>query len=358
MMQKITFLENEIKNFKTYNKFFIQKIESVDVENILKIANINESKTVNIIDKSKKFTGIKALKDATETDISFFTNPKYKNDLKNTTAGVCILQEQYKQYLPLNTIGIFVDNPHYIYTLLLIEFFQIPSFVINPMISEKANIDKTAKIGINTEVQAGAFIGKNVVIGNNCKICANAVIGDNCTIDHGCYIGSNANISYAEIGQNTVIHNGASIGQCGFGFAFDKGFSYKIPQIGIVRVGNDVEIGANTTIDRGAIEDTIIGDNTKIDNLVHIGHGVKIGKTCFFAGCTGVAGSTTIGNYVQVGGHSAINGHINISDGTLVAGNSGVIKDTIPMSKIGGYPAINLMDWERINIKLQGLIKR
>ena len=357
-MQKVVFLESEIQRFKTYNKFFVQKRESLTVGEIIKILNVGTDKCVNIVDVNKKLYSIRGLKEATTTDISFFTNPKYKEDLKSTNAGICILQEKYKQYLPLNTIGIFVDNPHFAYTLLLIEFYQVPSFIINPNISEKANIDRTAKIGINTEIQAGAFIGKNVVIGDNCKICANAVINDNCVIDHNCYIGSNANISYAIIGQNTVIHNGACIGQCGFGFAFDKGFSYKIPQIGIVRIGNDVEIGANTTIDRGAIDDTVIGDNTKLDNLIHIAHGVKIGKSCFFAACTGVAGSTKIGNYVQMGGHSGVNGHINIADGTQVAGNSGVLKDTFPMQKIGGYPAINLMDWERINIKLQNLIRK
>lgn len=357
-MQKILFLKNELANLKVYNKFFLRKKEFFTYQEILELANINIEDLITQIDKDKKFYSIRTLMDASENDISFFTNAKYKEELKNTKAGLCILEEEYKKYLPLQTIPVCVKNPHYFYTILLDLMFQVPSFIIEPGISQRANIDASAKIGENCEIQAGTFIGKNVVIGSNCKICANAVINDNCVIDNNVYLGNNTVISYAEIGQNTIIHNNTSIGQCGFGFAFEKGVIYKIPQLGIVRIGNFVEIGAGVCIDRGAATDTVIGDFTKLDNLIQIAHGVKVGKGCFLAGCCAVAGSAEVGNYVQIGGHASVLGHIKIADGTKIAGNSGVAKDTTPMMSIGGYPAINLRDWHRLNIKLHNLLKK
>lgn len=357
-MQKILFLKNEVDNLKIYNKFFLRKKDFITYQEVLQLANINIEDLITQIDKDKKFYCIRALSDANENDISFFTNLKYKEELKNTKAGLCILEEEYKKYLPLHTIPICVKNPHYFYTILLDLMFQVPSFIIEPEISKRAFISDSAKIGENCEIQAGVFIGKNVVIGSNCKICANAVINNNCIIDNSSYIGNNTVISYAEIGQNTVIHNNASIGQCGFGFSFDKGSIYKIPQLGIVRIGNFVEIGAGTCIDRGATTDTVIGDFTKLDNLIQIAHGVKIGKSCFLAGCCAIAGSTEVGNYVQVGGNSSILGHIKIADGTKIAGHSGVAKDTTTMMSIGGCPAMNIRDWHRLNIKLHNLLKK
>ena len=324
---------------------------------ILDISELSEEEKLEYkgCNFKKKLYDVKTLKEATIDDITFFINTKYKSDFLNTKAGVCILNKKLKDSIKIDNkdlVLIYVKNPHYIYTKILDALFLVPQFIINPKISKKAIIAKTAEIGQNVEIQDGVCIGENVKIGDNCKICYNAVINDNCIIDKNTFIGCSACISYAEIGQYCVIQNNASIGQCGFGFSNNNYFNYKIPQIGLVKIGNFVEIGACTCIDRGAVTDTVIGDCTKIDNLVQIAHGVRIGKGCFFAACTGVAGSTEFGDFVQVGGHSGINGHIKIGTGSMIAGHSGVVQDISPMEKVGGYPAMKLMEWERLNYRL------
>lgn len=358
-MQKILVQKNELGVTKPYNHFFLKIKESLTLKEIIDIAELPENYIQNFTkeESKKRFFDLKSLKEAKDDEISFFINTKYRDDLVNTKAGVCIIKEEYKHLLPKTTLAIVVKNPHYIYTKVLNVLFKVPQFVVNPNISKKANISKDAVIGENVEIQDGVYIGSNVKIGDGCKICANAVL-NNCIIDKNTFIGSNACVSYAEIGQDCVIQNNSSIGQCGFGFSYNDGFNYKIPQLGIVKIGNYVEIGASSCIDRGAITDTVVGDCTKIDNLVHIAHGVKIGRCCFFAGGTVVAGSVEFGNFVQVGGHSAINGHIKIGDGVTIAGHSGVAKSVAPMEKIGGYPAMKLMDWERMMLRLSKLMKK
>ncbi len=358
-MQTCLFKETSLGENIEYNRFFLKTREYLTLLDILRLNEIPQDviKEYSVKDLNKRFVDIKNLKSAGPDDISFFINPKYLEDLKNTKAGLCVLKEEYKSILPSTTLGVFVKNPHYVYTKIANFLFIVPQFVVKPGISPRANIDPSATIGDGVEIQAGACIGREACIGDGCKICANAFIGDRCIIDKNTFIGPNVSISYAEIGQHCVIQNGAAIGQCGFGFAYNNGFNYKIPQLGIVRISNFVEIGANSCVDRGAIGDTCIGDNTKIDNLVHIGHGVTIGRGCFFAGGTVVAGSVEFGNFVQVGGHSAINGHIKIGDGVIIAGHSGVAKSVEAGQKIGGAPAMNLREWERLNIFLYNLMK-
>ncbi|GMO60506.1 MAG: UDP-3-O-(3-hydroxymyristoyl)glucosamine N-acyltransferase [Rickettsiales bacterium] len=341
------------ENKSIYNQFFSRKKEFFTMEEIV---FITKSQPPKEYDWNQKIHSVSTLKKATPTDISFLTNNKYLEQLEETEAGAVFCKEDMLDKVPKNTIPLVSDNPHYAYTQLLDAMFQVPIFEISGGLARKSNIAWSAKIGKGCQIQAGAFIGKNVVIGNNCKICANAVIHDNCIIGNDTYIGSNATIQYTNIGKECVIHNGACIGQCGFGFAHDKAFNYKIPQIGKVVIGDYVEIGANTCIDRGALDDTTIGNNTKIDNLLQIAHGVKIGAGCFFAACTGIAGSAEIGNYVQIGGHSAIAGHIRIADGVIIAAHSGVI-DSIdePASIWGGAPALPHIQWKREQIMIRKL---
>jgi UDP-3-O-[3-hydroxymyristoyl] glucosamine N-acyltransferase len=261
--------------------------------------------------------------------------------------------------VPNSIIPLINSNPHYAYTICLNKLYNVPIFDRSGGFSRRANISWSAKIGRGCQIQSGVYIGKNVVIGDNCKICANAVINDNCKIGSDSYIGSNATISYTNIGKECVIHNGACIGQDGFGFAHDKMFNYKVPQIGRVIISDYVEIGANTCIDRGALDDTVIGTNTKIDNLIQIAHGVKIGAGCFFAACTGIAGSCEIGNFVQCGGHSAIAGHIKIADGVQIAAHSGVAKSIEePMSRWGGSPALPAIKWHRLHLMQEKMVNK
>lgn len=338
-----------------YRNFFTKQKEYITIGELSKLIEIQN---LNDLNPADKIYNVRTLKEATQQDISFLSNTKYIKDLENTNAGFCFVQDKIVDKVSPKTKAIIVKNPHYCYTVILNELFFIPMFAINPEISDRAYISKTAKIGKNVEIQAGAYIDDNVVIGNNCKICANAVINHNVIIGNGTYIGANSTISYAEIGNNVIIQSNVAIGQCGFGFAHNNGFNYKIPQLGIVKIGDFVEINSGATIARGAFDDTEIGTITKIDSLCQIGHGVKIGMGCFFAGQAGVAGSTKVGMFCQFGGQSGLAGHINIADFTEVAGQSGVVADTQKGDRLGGYPAQNMMDWHRETILLRKMLKK
>ncbi|MDD2840256.1 MAG: UDP-3-O-(3-hydroxymyristoyl)glucosamine N-acyltransferase [Rickettsiales bacterium] len=353
---------NKIKNLFCknkkikYNQFFDQKIDYAKLEDII---FLTKSTVIGDYDVEKKIYKVSTLKKATENDISFLTNKKYVEDLKNTKAGAVFVEKSMVDRVPTGTVALIHENPHFAYMLCLQAIYKAPIFEINAGLSRKSHIAWSAKIGKNVEIQDGAYIDKNVVIGNNCKICANAVIYHDCVIGDNSYIGANSTIMYTNIGKDCIIHNGAQIGQCGFGFVHNKMFNFKIPQIGKVIIGDYVEIGANSCIDRGALDDTIIEANVKIDNIVQIGHGAKIGAGSFIAGGVGIAGSTEIGKFVQLGGKVGVAGHIKIADGVQIAGNSGVAQGIEkPMSSWGGYPAMPIRRWHKQTILLEKMINK
>ncbi len=353
MLRKI---ENYLKNKKMtkYNQFFNKKMDYAKLEDVV---FLTKSNVIGDYDKDKKIYGVSTLKEATENDVSFLINSKYVDDLKKTKAAAVFVDEKMAKKVPAGVVALIHENPHFAYTMCLEAMYNVPIFNRKSSISKKAHIAWSAKIGKNVEIQDGAYIDKNVEIGDNCKICANAVIYHDCKIGANTFIGANSVISYANIGKDCIIHNGAMIGQDGFGFVHHKMFNFKIPQIGKVIIGDYVEIGANTCIDRGALQDTIIGANTKIDNLVQIAHGVKVGGGCFFASGVGIAGSTEIGNFVQLGGKAGLAGHIKIADGVQVAGNSGVAKSIEkPMSAWGGSPAMPALKWHKMSIMLEKMV--
>lgn len=337
-----------------YNQFFKKKMEYARLEDVV---FLTKSEAVGDFDPDKKIYSVATLKNAKENDISFLTNSKYIEDLKKTKAVAVFVERKIADKVPKGTVALINENPHFAYMVCLEAMYEVPVFNRNGGISRKAHIAWSARIGKNVEIQDGAYVDKNVVIGDNCKICANAVIYHDCKIGENTFIGANTTISYANIGKNCIIHNGAMIGQDGFGFVHNKMFNFKIPQIGKVVVGDYVEIGANTCIDRGALEDTIIGANAKIDNLVQIGHGVKIGMGTFIAGGVGIAGSTEVGNFVQLGGKVGVAGHIKIADGVQIAGNSGVAQSIEkPMSSWGGSPALPARKWHKLNILQEKMV--
>lgn len=353
--KKIKGFFGKVKKIK-YNNFFYKKMNYAKLEDIV---FLTKSKVIGEYETNKKIYTVATLKKATEKDISFLTNKKYIEDLKNTKAGAVFVEESMVDKVPQNTVALIHENPHFAYMLCLQAMFRVPMFDVNPGLSGRTYIAWSAKIGKNVEVQDGAYIDKNVVIGNNCKICAGAVIYHDCVIGDNTYIGANSTIMYAHIGKDCIIHNGAQIGQCGFGFVHNKMFNFKVPQIGRVIIGDYVEIGANTCVDRGALEDTIIEPNAKIDNLVQIAHGVKIGAGSFIASGVGIAGSTEIGKFVQMGGKTGIAGHLKIADGVQIAGNSGVAKDIDkPMSSWGGSPAMPVRKWHKQTILLEQMVEK
>ena len=301
---------------------------------------------------------IKSLSEAGKSDLSFLNNKKYLSEFKATNAGVCIVPIDFSDEDNPGTILLKAKNPYYAYAK-AIDLFYKPAKKYPPKIQESAYISPSAKIGKD------CYIGHNVVIENEAEIGDGSVVESGSVIDYGVKIGnramiySNVSISYSEIGDDVVILPGARIGQDGFGFATEKGVHKKIYHIGKVKIGNNVEIGANTTIDRGSMNDTIIEDLCRIDNLVQIGHNVHIKRGAILVAQVGVAGSSKIGSYCALGGQVGISGHLKIADGVQISGQGGAIQDiNQPGAIMGGTPAVPIRDWHKQTIIMKQLVKK
>ena len=331
--------------------FFHKKVEFLTLAQALEITGAKLNKQVDL---TTKIYDIATLEKANEKQISFLNSSQYLEKFHQSKVGFCLLDENNtSKSADSNAILLISKNPYFAYSQIAAAFYQENS----PEFIEGKTIHPTAKIGAGTKIAPLAYIGKNVQIGKNCFIAPTACIMDNCIIGDNVIVNAGAVISYAIIGNNCIIYTGAKIGQDGFGFAHNAGINHKIIQLGLVEIADNVEIGANSCIDRGAIENTIIGEGTKIDNLVQIGHNVTIGKGTVIAGTTAIAGSTKIGNFVQIGGSAAISGHITINDGAKIAGMSGVMRDVPAMGAVGGAPAIPFREWHRLNAKLMARSK-
>ena len=270
--------------------------------------------------ESTSIEDVASLAEANENNISFLDNIKYKEDFKNTKAGACIVADKMKEFAPENCHLLVSANPYKSYALIAQAFY--PTDQGEGAIHDSAVVAKSAKIG------------------KGCTIEANVVIGENVEIGDGTRIGANATISHAIIGQNCNLYPGVRIGQDGFGFAIDPAGHVKVPQLGRVIIGDHVEIGANSCIDRGAGPDTIIGDGTWIDNLVQIGHNVKIGKGCVIVSQAGVAGSSVLEDYVVIAAQGGVAGHLHIGMGAQIGAQSGIMNDIPAGEKILGSPGM------------------
>lgn len=298
---------------------------------------------------------IKSLSDASSADISFFNNKKYLAEFKNSKAGACLVPLDFDE--KSDVILLKVKNPYYSYAQ-VIDMFYADDKKREGKIMPTAYVSSLAKIGKN------CYIGHNVVIEDGAEIGDDSVIESGTVIDYKVKIGkraridSNVTISHAIIGDDVVILPGARIGQDGFGFATEKGVHKKIYHTGRVIIGNDVEIGANSCIDRGSMKDTIIGDLCRIDNSVQLGHNVHVKKGTVLVSQVGIAGSTEIGEYCVLGGQVGVAGHLKITNGVHVAGKTGIIKDVNEPGIIGGIPAMPITDWHKQTIAIRKLIKR
>jgi UDP-3-O-[3-hydroxymyristoyl] glucosamine N-acyltransferase len=290
-------------------------------------------------------TAPEQLEEAKETEISFIGNKKYEKFWSDSKACVAVVNQDISIEPGENRAFIKVSNADLAMSQVL-EMFAPPTPVFSVAIHPTAVVDASAKIGLGTNIGAGAYIGPNVIIGDNVLIYPNVTILDECTIGNQTTIWSGTVIrERCHIGSHCIIHPNATIGADGFGFRPDpeRGL-VKIPQIGNVIIGNGVEIGANSCVDRGKFSSTIVGDGCKIDNLVQIGHNSKLGKFCIMAGNSGLAGSVTLGNGVIIGGSASIKDHTVIGDGAIVGAGSGVTGD-IPAGKtMLGYPAVEARD--------------
>ncbi|WP_120496077.1 UDP-3-O-(3-hydroxymyristoyl)glucosamine N-acyltransferase [Kiloniella sp. EL199] len=288
-----------------------------------------------------------SLEDAKGHEISFLDNKKYVSALANTSAGVCILEEKFAGKAPKGISLILTSKPYKAYALIAQKFYPSIS-ASSSSIHATAVIAETATVGENCVLSAGVIVGNNVEIGDGCQLAPNVVIHDGCRVGENTSIGANATVEYSFIGDNCEIHSGVRIGNRGFGFAMEPDGYVNVPQLGRVIIGNNVEIGANSTIDRGAGPDTVIGDGTKIDNLVQIGHNVQIGKQCVIVAQSGVAGSSVLEDYVVMGAQSGINGHIKVETGARIAGKAGVMRSVEAGQSVAGAPAMPIKDFFRL----------
>ncbi len=284
--------------------------------------------------------------------ISFIDNPKYLQHAANSAASGVFVQEKYLDRMPAGLPLLVNRQPYRAYAIalgMIFESAQRPQPITGETgISAHAHIMASAKIENSVIIEAGAIIGAGAAIGRGTHVLANAVIGAGVQIGRNCTIGIGVSITHALVGDNVILHPGVRIGQDGFGFAMGAGGHLKVPQIGRVIIQDNVEIGANSTVDRGANRDTVIGEGTKIDNLVQIGHNVVIGRHCVIVGLAGVAGSATLGDYVVIAGQVGIVGHIKIGNGAQVGGGSGVNKDVAPGERVMGTPALPIREWARL----------
>ncbi len=282
-------------------------------------------------DASVEVASIASLDKAAEHDLSFLGNAKYSAEVPHTKAGAVLLPRKYKGDLPPNSTVIWVDNPSAELAKLgaIVEKVLWPE--LKPQIHPSAVIDPSAKLGANVFVGPNCTVCEGAVIGDNAVLLGNVYVGRFVKIGEKSYIMPNAVImDYCELGRRVRLQPGVVLGSDGFGYEFVNGVHVKVPQTGKVVLEDDVEIGANTCIDRARFDKTLIGNGSKIDNLVQIGHNVHIGQKAILVSQVGIAGSTSIGNYAVLGGQVGVAGHIKIADGVMIGGQSGVNGDITP----------------------------
>jgi UDP-3-O-[3-hydroxymyristoyl] glucosamine N-acyltransferase len=296
-------------------------------------------------DAVRVIKGVAPLDSAGPDDLSFFDNRRYKDVFITSNAGACFSRPADAELAPATMAVLIHDNPYHAYAIAADALFPKP--VIKNRISENAFIHETATIGSGCEIHAGVVIGPNAEIGSRCVIEANAVISRAVKIGNDCRIGACASISHALIGNRVCIYPGVRIGQDGFGYALSPLGHVKVPQLGRVIIEDDVEIGANTTIDRGSGPDTVIGKGAIIDNLVMIAHNVKIGPMSVLVAQSGVAGSSTLGPGAVLAAQAGVAGHLKIGAGARIGGQSGVIRDIPDAKEYLGTPAVPVRQFFR-----------
>ena len=300
-----------------------------------------------------KITGCAGLKEATESDLSFLANPKYEPLAKESKAGAILLPRQMA--LAGKTV-IRVDHPSLAFSKVIDHFLKDTPPLMTAGIHPTAVIAKDAKIGKHVAIGPYVVIESKVVIGEGTFIYAYSYIGHGTRVGAGCLIYPHVTLrEKISVGKRVIIHSGTVIGSDGYGYVTVEGRHMKIPQVGTVVIEDDVEIGANVTIDRARFDQTTIGEGTKIDNLVQIAHNVTIGKHCLIVAQAGIAGSTQIGNHVVLAGQAGIVGHLTIGDGAVVGPQSGVSKSIKAGEQVFGSPAQPLREAFKTNAHIQRL---
>jgi UDP-3-O-[3-hydroxymyristoyl] glucosamine N-acyltransferase len=305
-------------------------------------------------------TGVSGIKEARPGDLTFIHNPKYAKDARDTKASVVVVGRDWETTVSATLVR--VDSPS-------LGFAQACELIARPLrvtfppgVSPRAHVSPKATLGKNVSIQPFAVIEDGAVIGDRTVIGAGVYIGHETRVGADCLFYANACVrERCVVGDRVIVHHNASIGADGYGYATVDGVHHKIPQIGTVEIGDDVEIGACTTVDRGRFGKTVIGRGTKIDNLVQIAHNVVIGEHCLIVSQVGISGSTEIGNHVVIAGQAGLVGHIKIGDGAVIMARSGVAADVPPGARVLGAPAMPEREAKRVllsSVRLPDLIER
>ena len=321
-------------------------IKYIDIKNEL----TNNSIGVNSnLDNNVSFKNISPITSSKIDDITFFSNTKYLETLKQVKAKACLIKEEYAKFLPKKCAAIIIEEP-YLALAIISKLFVKNIGRKKNIISKNIFRDPDCKIHKNVDIGDYCYLANNTEIWDNVTIGHNSKIGPNVIIKKDCIIYDNVSISDAIIMEGCEIKSGARIGNSGFGF--EEKTKEKIYHHGNVVIEKNTTIGSNTTIDRAVFDSTTIGENSQIDNLVQIAHNVKIGKHAIIASQVGIAGSTNIGNYVKIGGQAGISGHLYIGNNVTIAGKSGVTKNIDDNKVVAGFPAKDINKWKREIIKM------
>lgn len=321
-----------------------------------RIAEICDAELLDGSKAQEKIVDLASMDKAGSEDLCFFFDKKAKSKAAEIKAKACMTTAELKEFIAPGVIILICKDPKLASLKLNEALYSLA--VPQPGIAASARISPDAVIGSGCFIGENAVIAAGVKIGDNCRIEANAVIDENCEIGNNCRIGVGAHLSYCLMGNDCYIFSGARIGQDGFGFMIVNGQHKRIPQLGRVIIGNDVEVGANACVDRGALDDTVIGDGCRIDNLVQVAHNVVLGRGCILVSQVGIAGSTRLGDYVVLGGQVGLADHVNIGSGTQIAAQSGVMSDIGPGEVMMGYPAVPIKQFMRQTAFIQKAVKK
>ena len=299
--------------------------------------------------------GVAPLQTAAPTQVSFLDNRRYASALDQTSAGAVIVHPDMASRVPAGTVAVQTIEPYAAWARVAALFYPVPPVCpgIHPaaIVAEGARVDPSAEVGPLSVIEAGAEVGPG------CRIGPCAIIGGGVIVGRDCRIGAHASLSHALLGARVYVYPGARIGQEGFGFASTKNGFLSVPQLGRVILEDDVEVGANTTIDRGSSQDTVIGAGSRLDNLVQIGHNVILGRCCVIVAQVGISGSTVLEDFVRVGGQAAMAGHLRIGQGAEIGAQAGLISDVDPGAKVLGSPAQPRRDFFRQIATLKKMAK-